>query len=276
MANKMIWITGADGHVGLALRQLLPGNGYHLLCTNQKDVDVTDSEAVRLYADMNRPTVIINCAALTDPKACTENIEEAYKVNAIGARNIAIAAERIGAKMIQMSTDDVFDGNTQMPYNEFDIPSPRSIYGKSKLAGEQMVKSFCPHHIIIRSSWVYGTGSDFVHTFLNTEGSLEISTTECAIPTSAKELAKVILHLIEGTNYGIFHAVCTGGPVTRYEYALKLMELTGKSIDLIPITGHNDVRPVYSSLDNMMLRISNLPEPINWIDALKEFLQDTN
>ena len=275
MANNMIWITGADGHVGSALRNLLPGNGYHLLCTNRKDVDVTDAEAVRLYAEINRPNVIINCAGLSSVEACAENPEEAYKINAIGARNLAIAADRIGAKMIQMSTDDVFSGDVEHAYNEFDPPAPRSIYGKSKLAGEQMVSSLCSRHIIIRSSWVYGTGLDFVDTFLNAGATLEVATNESAVPTSAKELAKTILKLIDGTNYGIFHIVCTGGPVSRYDYALKLKELTGKEIELIPITVTEHVRPIFSLLDNMMLRISNIPEPANWEACLSEYLKET-
>ena len=104
MSKNMIWITGADGHVGTALHKVLPEHGYHVLCTNKEDVDVTDMDAVRLYAEMNRPTVIINCAALTNPSECEANPEEAYKVNAIGARNLATAAERLGAKLVQMST----------------------------------------------------------------------------------------------------------------------------------------------------------------------------
>ena len=189
MSKNMIWITGADGHVGTALHKVLPEHGYHVLCTNKEDVDVTDMDAVRLYAEMNRPTVIINCAALTNPSECEANPEEAYKVNAIGARNLATAAERLGAKLVQMSTDDVFDGDSEVPYNEFDNPVPRSIYGKSKLAGERMVSSLCTRHIIIRSSWVYGTGADFVHEFLEADGRIEVASDECAVPTSAKELA---------------------------------------------------------------------------------------
>lgn len=275
MSKNMIWITGADGHVGHALKKLLPEGGYNLLCTDRKDVDVTDAQAVMLYADMNRPDIIINCAALTDPEKCADNPEEAYKVNTIGARNVAAAAQRINAKVIQISTDDVFDGKNEEPYNEFDIPVPRSIYGKSKLAGENMVSSLCPRHIIIRSSWIYGTGFDFVDTFMNAEDSLEVSINESAVPTSAKELAKAIISLLNGSNYGIFHVVCTGGAVSRYEYAKMLKKMTGKDIELIPVTSNGKSRPVYSVLDNMMLRISGIAEPKNWIEALSEFLDES-
>lgn len=276
MSKNWIWITGADGHVGSALQKLLPGNGYHLLCTNQTDVDVTDAAAVQLYADMNRPVAIINCAALSNPAMCEENPERAYSVNSIGARNLAVAAQRTSACLIQMSTDDVFDGHGTAPYNEFDpFPAPHSIYGKSKLAGEQFVRQLCPRHIIIRSSWVYGTGSDFVDTFLHAGDELKVANNEIAVPTSAKELAKVILSLLDSTNYGTYHAVCTGGPVTRYEYAETLKELTGKQIRLIPVIGDGEERPAYSVLDNMMLRISGMEEPKNWKDALAEFLAES-
>lgn len=276
MSKNWIWITGADGHVGSALQKLLPGNGIHLLCTNQTDVDVTDAEAVQLYADMNRPFAIINCAALSNPAACEANPEEAYKVNAIGARNLASAAQRVGARMIQMSTDDVFDGQGSTPYNEFDpFPNPNSVYGKSKLAGERLVRQLCARHIIIRSSWVYGTGSDFVDTFLSAGAELKVANNELAVPTSAKELAKIILALIGSSNYGTYHAVCTGGPVTRYEYAETLKALTGKDVKLVPVIGGGSERPIYSVLDNMMLRISGMDEPKNWKDALAEFIKES-
>ena len=276
MSKNWIWITGADGHVGSALRKMLPGNGYHLLCTNHMDVDVTDAKAVQLYADMNRPVAIINCAALSNPTRCEANPEEAYNVNAIGARNLAAAAHRIGACLIQMSTDDVFDGRASTPYNEFDpLPAPNSIYGKSKLAGERFVNQLCPRHIIIRSSWVYGTGSDFVDTFLHAEDELEVANNEIAVPTSSKELAKIILSLLTSSSYGTYHAVCTGGPVTRYEFAETLRYLTGKKIRLIPVLKDGIERPAYSVLDNMMLRISGMEEPKNWKDALAEFLKES-
>lgn len=277
MSKNWIWITGADGRIGSALQKLLPGNGCYLLCTNQEDVDVTNMEDVQTYADMNRPKVIINCAALSDPAACEANPELAYKVNAIGARNVAAAAQRIGARMIQISTDDVFDGTGNSPYNEFDPPPrPRSVYGKSKLAGEQMVAHLCQRHFIIRSSWVYGTGEDYVTKFMRAEGSLEVANNEYAVPTSAKELAKIILALMKSSNYGTYHAVCSGGPVSRYEFADYLRRLTGKKIKLVPVIGHGAERPIYSVLDNMMLRINGLEEPKDWKEALEEYMQETN
>ena len=275
MSKNWIWITGADGHVGSALKKLLPGNGYHLLCTNQTDVDVTHAADVQLYADMNRPVAIINCAALSNPALCEQNPEQAYNVNALGARNLAVAANRVGACPIQMSTDDVFGNQGTTPYNEFDpMPVPNSIYGKSKLAGERYVSYLCARHIIIRSSWVYGTGSDFVDTFLRAGDELKVANNEIAVPTSAKELAKVILSLLGSSNYGTYHAVCTGGPVTRYEYAEMLKKLTGKDIHLVPVLGDGSERPSYSVLDNMMLRISGMEEPKDWKEALSEFLTE--
>ena len=113
-----------------------------------------------------------------------------------------------------------------------------------------------------------------MHEFLEADGRIEVASDECAVPTSAKELAKVIMNLIDGTNYGIFHIVCTGGPVSRYEYAVKLKELTGKDIEVKETAGQKHVRPVYSLLDNMMLRICGLEEPADWKESLQEFLKE--
>ena len=269
-----VWLSGANSQIGKAINDIFCPTDLELFNTDKDEVDVTDLKAVMNFAQVSRPDIIINCSAITDINLCEKDHKLAFGVNAIGARNLATAAERLGAKLVQMSTDDVFDGDSEVPYNEFDNPVPRSIYGKSKLAGEQMVSSLCTRHIIIRSSWVYGTGADFVHEFLEADGRIEVASDECAVPTSAKELAKVIMNLIDGTNYGIFHIVCTGGPVSRYEYAVKLKELTGKDIEVKETAGQKHVRPVYSLLDNMMLRICGLEEPADWKESLQEFLKE--
>ena len=126
---KKIWITGAAGHVGNALVYLLDGNQYEILATDMKEVDITDLNAVRCYCQKNRPDVIINCAGITDLHECQKYQDQAYLVNALGARNIAQEAQAIGAKLIQMSTDDVFGRDGTVPFNEFDKLEPRSVYG---------------------------------------------------------------------------------------------------------------------------------------------------
>ena len=187
---KKVWITGANGHVGSALMQLLDCTEYQLLETDINEVDITEYEQVIQYAHINRPDVIINCASLTNVEYCEKHVDEAYKVNALGARNIAQAADEIQAKLIHLSTDDVFDQESSVPYNEFDKVHPKSIYGKSKAAGEKIISQLCNRFVIIRSSWTYGIGRDFVDEVLGAVGvveSMEVPNNSYAAPTSAKE-----------------------------------------------------------------------------------------
>ena len=135
-----VWIAGASGRLGSALSHRFGGNTAYKLVTSDRDVAVEDVSVVGRFADINHPDVIINCAGLTDVQACEANPEEAYKINAIGARNLATAARRIDAKFIQISTDDVFGGDEDKAFCEFDDPHPTTMYGKSKYAGEKLVR----------------------------------------------------------------------------------------------------------------------------------------
>lgn len=277
---KMIWIVGSSGHVGSALCKLLDCKEYELVLTDIDEVDITNEEQVTKYMNINRPDVVINCAGYTNLEMCEKNIDEAYKVNAVGVRNLAQAAESIQAKMIQISTDDVFDLQAASPYNEFDPVHPKSIYGKSKYAGERFVTQLMTRYVIIRSSWVYGTGKDFVDKVLSAIGNqpyLEVADNRYAVPTSAKELAKVITQFIDSDHFGTYHAVCSGGSCSRYEYAKEVLELAGKTeeLELRPVYLESTVRPEYSVLDNMMLRISGMTEPMEWKAALKEYIDET-
>lgn len=200
--NKMkkIWITGAEGHIGTALLDLLEGVEYQLLPTDIEEVDITKIDEVTQFVHVNRPDVVINCAGLTDVQECENNVDEAYRVNAIGVRNVALAANEVNAKVIQISTDDVFDKESRVPYNEFDNVHPRTIYGKSKEAGEKILTQLLNRFVIIRSSWIYGIGRDFVDEVLRNVGqgkTMEVPNNQYAVPTSAKELAKVIRYFID-------------------------------------------------------------------------------
>lgn len=273
---QSIWITGAEGHVGTALQKLLNHKKYEILTTDKEDVDVTDIEQIRLFIAMNRPSVIINCAGITDVKTCIENPDLAFKVNALGARNLAVEAQKIGAKLVQISTDDVFDGDGEIPYTEFDETHPISIYGKSKLAGEQMVRSLIGKFFIIRSSWVYDIGDDFVGSFLKrmkTETEIDVEVNRTAVPTSARELAKVVAKLVEGNQYGTYHVVCKGF-CSRYELAKEIVKLTGKEeeVTVNPVMIYDQHTPFYTVLDNMMLRLSGIEEPRHWKESLKEYI----
>lgn len=271
---KKIWITGSNGHVGTALKNLLDCTKYNILYTDHNEVDITDIEAVHNYGVSTRPDVIINCAGITDLTECAEYPEKAYAVNAIGPRNLAIVANNISAKLIQLSTDDVFSVHIAQKFNEFDMVHPKTMYGKSKWAGERIVSDLMNKYVIIRSSWVYGTGNDFVDYILNAakeQDSLEVPTNMLASPTSAKELAKIITQFIDKEYYGTYHAVCQGH-CTRFKFAKEILKYAGleNQLTLIPIEVPDGA---YSVLDNMMLRIDKLEEPCQWQQALQEYFE---
>ena len=276
---KKIWITGAEGHIGTALIDLLEGVEYQLLPTDINEVDITKIDEVTQFVHVNRPDVVINCAGLTDVQECENNVDEAYRVNAIGVRNVALAANEVNAKVIQISTDDVFDKESRIPYNEFDNVHPRTIYGKSKEAGEKILTQLLNRFVIIRSSWIYGIGRDFVDEVLRNVGqgkTMEVPNNQYAAPTSAKELAKVIRYFIDDEEYGLYHVVCPGS-CSRYEFARTILEYSGKAgeLDLYPVVIEDSARPTYSVLDNMMLRLTGIEEPKEWKTALKEYLDET-
>ena len=276
---KKIWITGAEGHIGTALIDLLEGVEYQLLPTDINEVDITKIDEVTQFVHVNRPDVVINCAGLTDVQECENNVDEAYRVNAIGVRNVALAANEVNAKVIQISTDDVFDKESRIPYNEFDNVHPRTIYGKSKEAGEKILTQLLNRFVIIRSSWIYGIGRDFVDEVLRNVGQgkkMEVPNNQYAAPTSAKELAKVIRYFIDNEEYGLYHVVCPGS-CSRYEFARTILEYSGKAgeLDLYPVVIEDSARPTYSVLDNMMLRLTGIEEPKEWKTALKEYLDET-
>lgn len=296
-----IWIAGAHGRVGTMIHNMLDMRDVELFETGHEDLDITDAVAVNRFGNSNRPNTIINCAGMTDVRLCEENIEEAYKVNALGARNLSAIARKIDARIIQISTDDIFCDSTKRSYHEFDTPNPKTVYGKSKLAGENFVKELAPKHLIIRSSWVYGKeGDNFVNHIIDCAKkgqSIEAATDDYACPTSAKELSKVILRLIQAEQEGIYHAVCEGF-CSRYELAEQILKLLGKKeVPLLPKkrrdmlrgresfehmnlanpsivskTTENECGSRYTILDNMMLRMCGIECPISWKDALKEYI----
>ena len=282
IAEEIIASTGATverAWNGLDVLDLLEGVEYQLLPTDIEEVDITKIDEVTQFVHVNRPDVVINCAGLTDVQECENNVDEAYRVNAIGVRNVALAANEVNAKVIQISTDDVFDKESRVPYNEFDNVHPRTIYGKSKEAGEKILTQLLNRFVIIRSSWIYGIGRDFVDEVLRNVGqgkTMEVPNNQYAAPTSAKELAKVIRYFIDNEEYGLYHVVCPGS-CSRYEFARTILEYSGKAgeLDLYPVVIEDSARPTYSVLDNMMLRLTGIEEPKDWKAALKEYLDET-
>lgn len=276
-----VWIAGSNGQIGHALNEVLDPLEIEVLNTDKDELDITDTEEVLNFGIVNRPDVIINCTGVTDTKLCEEEPELAYRVNALGARNLSIVARKNGAKMVQLSTDDVFDGKSKKPYTEFDDTNPLTVYGASKRAGENYVKEFTHKHFIIRSNWVYGKdGHNFVNQVLEAaekENTLSVAADQFGSPTSAKDLARMILYLINTNEYGTYHVTCSG-VCNRHEFAQEILRLSGKKIELKAVpTEQSDlsaVRPPYAVLDNFILRIIDMYDMPDWKESLEEYMNE--
>lgn len=263
---KKILITGCNGQLGRALRKEYAQENVQFINTDVAGegivpLDITSVEAVLSLVEKEKPDVIINCAAHTNVDACESQWDLAYQINAIGPRNLAIAAEKTGAKLIHVSTDYVFPGTCPKPLTEFDAPGPISAYGKTKYEGELFVKEFSRRHFILRTAWLYGEGKNFVKTMLKLAESHEeitVVSDQFGSPTSAVELAKMI-HFLEPTeNYGTYHATCEG-QCSWADFAVEIFKRAGKNTKVKYITTEEynspAKRPAYSILDNYMLRL---------------------
>ena len=287
---KKILLTGCNGQLGRAIQKEY-GDTVEFLRTDFIDaegitrLDISDIDQVMNFARAEKPDAIINCAAFTNVDGCETNEDAAFKANAIGPRNLAIASRETGAKLIHVSTDYVFEGNGTRPYVETDTPNPVSAYGRTKLAGEQCVRDFADRYFILRTDWLYGDGKNFVKTMLGAAQSRDEVSVVCdqkGSPTSAVELAKMI-HFLEPTeNYGIFHATCEGD-TNWAEFTEEIYRKAGLSTKVNHLTSEEYAamnpaaanRPKYSILENRMLKLTTDKFMMaDWHDALDYYLQN--
>lgn len=276
---KKIIVTGCNGQLGRAVNNLYSGdNNYELINTDVGELDITNVEQVMDFVKKIKPYAIINCAAHTAVDACETEIDKAYRINAIGPRNLSIASTEMGAKMIHISTDYVFDGKGKRPYTEFDEVGPQGIYGITKLAGEKFVKDFADRYFIIRTAWLYGDGKNFVKTMLRlaeTNDTVRVVKDQVGSPTSAAELAKAIAYLLPTDNYGLFHGTCEGD-CSWSEFAEEIFRLAGKKTRVEAITteeyGAAAARPAYSILENYMFKLTSDFMFADWHDAIGEYI----
>lgn len=276
---KNIIVTGCSGQLGRAVNKLLAGNPeYCLINTDVGELDITDIDKVIPFVKEAKPYAIINCAAHTGVDACETEEEKAYLINAIGPRNLSIASQHIGAKLIHISTDYVFDGKAAKPYREFDQTNPQGMYGRTKLAGENFVRDFSDRYFIIRTAWLYGEGKNFVKTMLRlseTNDTVRVVGDQYGSPTSASQLANAIACLLPTDNYGIFHGTCEGS-CSWAEFAAEIFRLAKKSTSVQAITTQEynapAPRPAYSVLENYMLRLTTDFRFADWHDAIAEYI----
>lgn len=280
---KKVIVTGCNGQLGIAINRLYAGDeDICLVNTDVKELDITNIDKVMELVREVKPYAIINCAAHTNVNACETDIDNAYRINAIGPRNLSIAATETGAKLVQVSTDYVFSGNTDKPYMEFDQTGPLGAYGATKLAGEEMVKSFAKDYFILRTAWLYGEGKNFVKTMLRLSEShdtVKVVDDQVGTPTSASELAKVIAYLLPTQNYGVFHATCEGY-CSWADFAEEIFRLAGRNTKVQKVTTAqydeenpgSAPRPAYSILENYMLKLTTDFRLSDWQEAIREYI----
>ncbi len=274
-----ILITGANGQLGRELtKQYKDKKDIHLILTGSSDLDITNLKLVNKFVNERKPDVIINCAALTAVDKCETEIDMAYRINTLGPKNLAAAANGIGAEIVQVSTDYVFGGNINKPIIEFDEVNPQTVYGKTKLAGELLVKSQNPKHYIVRTAWLYGDGNNFVKTMLalsKTNSTLKVVNDQKGTPTSTVDLARVIIKLVEDKNYGLFHCTCKG-ECTWYEFTKEIFRLKGVTTEIFPCSSSEFPRPAkrpeYSVLRNYVLELTTGDITRSWQEAINEYL----
>ncbi|WZL73635.1 dTDP-4-dehydrorhamnose reductase [Clostridiaceae bacterium 35-E11] len=273
-----ILITGATGMLGNDLLKALSLE-HEVIGTSSKDMDITDIDKTVAMMKEIKPNVVINSAAYTDVDGCEANVDIAYKVNALGARNLAMACNEVDASMVYISTDYVFDGTKQQAYNEFDHTNPMSIYGKSKLAGENYVRDILNKFYIVRTSWLYGmNGKNFVTTMMNlskTMTALNVVNDQIGSPTYTPDLAKAIGKLIQRPTYGIFN-ITNSEHCSWYDYAKEIFKLAHINMTVNPTTteafNRPAPRPKYSVLENYCWKLEGYEPLRSYKEALKEYI----
>ena len=283
MSLKLM-VTGCNGQLGKALQQLTADDpAFEYVGSDVPELDITDSEALIKYVSDLKPDVIINCAAATNVDGCEKDEDLAFEINALGPRNLAIAASAVDAKLVHVSTDYVFPGDGNTPRVETDPTGPKSAYGRTKLAGEEFVKLFAKKWFIVRTAWLYGEGKNFVRTMLKlseTRDSISVVDDQLGNPTSALELARGILKLVPTQLYGVYHGTCEG-VCSWADFTEEIFRIKGISAKVVRISSaeykknypDSADRPSFSALDNRMFRLNLGYAFKDWKDALEEYLK---
>ena len=277
-----VMLTGGKGMLGRTLVKELAE--FEVVATDLPEADITDAVGFERLLQRVQPDVVIHCAAMTAVDKCESQIDLAYKLNAVGTANVAKACYKNHVRLIAISTDYVFTGDSDRPYNEFDpADGGNTIYGKSKFAGEEAVRMYCPDHVICRISWLYGAGGpSFVHAMMSlADGSrpeLKVVADQIGNPTSTTAVAKMLRNILNKPELcGTFHMTCEG-EASWYDFAGEIFRLAGKNQKVTPCTTEEFPRPAprpkNSRLDKMMLRLNDLPAMPHWQEALAEFMKN--
>lgn len=285
-----VLVIGANGQLGSDLCKEL--DSTQLVPLTHSDIEITDMNSIKRVFEtyqLSRGDVVINTAAYVSTDKCETNPDKAFLVNALGAGNVAIAAQEWGAKLVHISTGYVFGGEKERratPYTEFDIPNPVNTYGRSKLAGENLVASFSNRYLIVRFTGLFGIrgargkGGNFIETILRLAGEnseLKVVSDQICSLTYTRDAAKKIAQLLPTDYYGIFH-ISNEGSCSWHEFACEILSLAGITTPVIPITSdefHSVAkRPAFSALDNYHLRLLGMDDLRPWREALKDYMKE--
>lgn len=280
-----ILITGSNGQLGRQLITECKKRSIEYVGYDVPELDITNIKLAQSVVEKESPDIIINCAALTDVDGCEGNAEQAFAVNAYGPKNLAEISRNRDILLVHLSTDYVFDGQgvsengQKRPYIESDYTNPKTVYGKSKKAGEDFVVDNTSKYFIIRSAWLYGDGNNFVKTMLRlaeTHSQITVVSDQVGSPTSTVDLARAIIELIQTDAYGIYHGTCEG-QCSWYDFAVAIFEKSGVKVDVKPVSSEEYAsptpRPHYSVLKNKGLEDLKINVFRPWEDALSEYLK---
>jgi dTDP-4-dehydrorhamnose reductase len=271
-----VLVTGAGGMLGRDMVLAAGNAGHDVVGFGHTELDVTAAAVVEERLQAERPDVVINCAAWTDVDGAEDAEEAAMAANGAGAGTVAAAAATVGASVVYISSDYVFDGTKGAPYVETDQPAPLSAYGRTKLAGEEATAAANSRHFIVRSSWLFGTaGRNFVETMLQLatdHGEVLVVRDQVGSPTYTWHLAHGVVRLIEGVEFGIHH-MAAGGSCSWYEFAREIFDQAKVECKVLSATtemlGRPAPRPAYSVLTSQREHAIELP---SWQDGLSGYL----
>ncbi|MCG2791893.1 MAG: dTDP-4-dehydrorhamnose reductase [Actinomycetia bacterium] len=282
-----IALIGVDGQLGTDINIYFKEKGIELAgLVGLKDIDVCDYKMSDSILKSINPDLVINTAAFHDVDLCEDEVLSAFKVNVMGVKNLAMICKEIDVPLMHFSTDYIFDGKKKKPYIEDDCARPLSLYGISKLAGEQVMQYILDKYYIIRLCGLYGHAGcvgkrsiNFVEQMIKlSENKKEIKVVNDQIvtPTSTMDVAKKLFELIQTEEYGIYHMTNTGS-CSWYEFTCEILKLMKSSVRVLPTTtdqfGAKARRPKYSVLDNSNLRKIGLADLRNWKEALKDYIE---
>jgi dTDP-4-dehydrorhamnose reductase len=269
-----VLVSGSGGQLGLELCELLPQRGYEVVAFSREELDVADFGAVRLALEEYSPGVVVNAAAYTNVDGCETEAGLAYRVNALGPRNLAQLCHARGCDLLHVSTNYVFDGVSERPYEPFDTPSPISVYGRTKLAGEEYVRQLTNRWYVVRSAGVYGRGHKFVRTKLRLgveRDALKVKDDEFISPTYAVDLAQGIAGVIETGHYGLYH-LTSAGSCSWYEFAKAIFELTSIEVEVNPVPASEYPLPAARPANGVLSALGS-PQLRPWREALEDYLR---